>query len=243
MTTTLQAQSLCGQWSSTSESLRGSGYLCQVSDMGMMRSGGILTNLYSLTSRLYVGLTSFTLDEGALSPTRALTPSIARLPSNTTLTMVGLSETSTWHWYQLSDHSILQLHESLGKLFWQNGFVGIDCFDSLPVRSSSSTPILRSQEEGPSFADAPSCVCSLFSLWSSKQLPQSTLQEFWDHALPEGYFFIISTAISSSPGQSELLKCCYSHSHSFPGGDALAELSDVCLTQCSPCESYSSNWF
>ena len=156
----------------------------------MTRPVGILTNLYSLTSRLYVGLTSFTLYEGA--PSYKGPHSEHCTCSNQHKPMVGLSDRNTWPGYRLSDLSILQLHESLGKLFWQNCFVGIDSLHSLPgssVRSFSSTPILRSREEGPSFADAPSSLCSLFSLWSSKQLPRCAPQEFMDCALPDGNFF------------------------------------------------------
>ena len=187
----------------------------------MTRPVGILTNLYSLTSRLYVGLTSFTLCEGAPSNkgphSKHCTCSKQHKP------MVGLSETNTWPGYRLSDHSILQLHESLSKSFRQNCFVGIDSLHSLPDGSSSSTPILRFHKKRP-----PSQTLRRLSAHSSRYVHRSSSHGAHRKSLGivqflKGTFSIVSTAISSSPGQSELLKCCYSHSSSFPGGDALAK--------------------
>ena len=185
---------------------RGSGCLCQLSDVHQQRLVGILTNLFSLTRLLQLDWPSFTLEGCSLL--QGL-PRIARVPSNT----------HTWPGYLLRDHAfLLFLHHGTGR-FGTDSPLGMG-HQNGRLRLHPSCGL---KKNGPSFADAPSSICSLFSLQSSKQLPRSGLREFLDYELPQGIFPPLLQP-SVSPGRSEFLTCCSSHSSAVPGSDAMAKL-------------------
>ena len=170
---------------STSGTSRGSGCLCQLSDVHQQRLVGILTNLFSLTRLLQLDWPSFTLEGCSL---------LQGPPKNCTCSqqhthMAGLP---------VARSCISVVSPSRNWPFWHRLSLG----DGSSERSSSSTPILRSQENGPSFADAPSSICSLFSLQSSKQLPRSGLREFLDYELPQGIFHLSCSHRYLPDGQS-----------------------------------------